>query len=92
MGGEVKIVIFSHVSMNAPKDFSLKFLCKKYCCTFIFFFFCYTYLYLIFLPSDIYRAAASTAAVVFVVLVCDYGDHDKSGEFWGHEDHSSFLL
>lgn len=71
--------------MNAPKYFS--------CGAFIFFFFCYTYLYLIFLPPDIYRAAASAAAVVFVVLVVgDYGDDDKSGEFWGHGDHSLVMI
>jgi len=63
--------------MDAPKYFSLKFLCKKSCGTFIFFLFCYTYLYLLFLPPDVYRAAASATAVGFVILVSDYGDDDK---------------
>lgn len=68
--------------MNAPKYFSLKFLCKKSRGTFILFFFCFTYLCLIFLPPDIYRAATSAVAVVFVVLVVgDYGDDDKIGHF-----------
>jgi hypothetical protein len=36
---------------------------------------------------------AAAAAAAFVVLVVgDYGDDNKSGEFWVHGDHSSVFL